>query len=105
MQCNECPRSQGSGAGSAMRRVLLFFAGIVLGLVAEIILWQAVSLHSFEDGWHSAAFTSIVGMAVIIEGILCALVAAVCLGRAVSPLIVAPALHDPRWPEPMSAAS
>jgi hypothetical protein len=73
-----------------MRRALLFCVGIVLGLAAEIILWHGPDLYAFADSWHSAAFTRIVGVGVIVEGALSALGAALCLGRAIIPLTSAP---------------
>jgi hypothetical protein len=64
--------------------------GIVLGLAAETILWNGPDLYAFTDPWHSAAFTRIVGVGVIVEGALLALGAAVCLGRALRPLTAVP---------------
>jgi hypothetical protein len=69
-----------------MRRVLLFCGGILLGLAAGTILWIAPDLYTLENGWHSAAFTRMVGLGIIVEGVLAALGAAVCLGRAIVPL-------------------
>jgi hypothetical protein len=69
-----------------MRRVLFFFPGIVLGLAAETILWNGPDLVLLEDGWHSPAFTGMVGVGVIVEGVLVALAAAICFGRALGPL-------------------
>jgi hypothetical protein len=59
--------------------------GIVLGLAAETILWNGPNLYAFAGPWHSAAFTRIVGVGVIVEGALLALGAALCLGRALRP--------------------
>ena len=73
-----------------MRRALLFCVGIVLGLTAETILWNGPDLYASADSWHSAAFTRIVGMGVIVEGNLSALGAALCVGRAIIPLTSAP---------------
>jgi hypothetical protein len=73
-----------------MRRALLFCVGIVLGLAAETILRNGPDLYAFADSWHSAAFTRIVGVAVIVEGALSALGAALCLGRALIPLTSGP---------------
>jgi hypothetical protein len=64
--------------------------GIVLGVAAETILWHAPGLYLFTDSWHSPEFTRIVGVAVIVEGALFALGAALCLGRAIMPLTLAP---------------
>jgi hypothetical protein len=69
-----------------MRRALLFFLGTMLGLAAETLLWNGPNLVSMEDGWHAPAFTRVVGVGVIVEGVAVALGAAVCLGRAIGPL-------------------
>lgn len=73
-----------------MARALLFCVGIVLGLVAEVILWNSPDLCLRTDGWHSPAFTRMVGVAVIVEGCLCAVGAGLCLGRAFVPLVAGP---------------
>jgi hypothetical protein len=73
-----------------MRRVFLPGGGAFLGLAAGAILWYAPELYLFTDSWHPAALTRIVGLAVIAEGILAALGAALCLGRAVAPLTPPP---------------
>jgi hypothetical protein len=73
-----------------MRRVLLFCVGIILGLAAETILWNGPDLYAYADSWHSAAFTRIVGVGVIVEGALSALGAALSLGRSIVPLHSAP---------------
>jgi len=87
-----------------MRRAWLFCVGIVLGLAAEIILWNGPDLYAFADSWHSAAFTRIVGVGVIVEGGLSALGAAVCLGRAIFPLTSAPTQSGTAVPGPAPAA-
>ena len=69
-----------------MRRAFLFCVALVLGLAAQTILWNGPDLYLFTDSWHSAEFTRIVGVAVIVEGALAALGAALCLGRALIPL-------------------
>jgi hypothetical protein len=74
-----------------MGRVLLFCGGILLGLAAGAILWNAPDLYTLENGWHSAAFMRMVGLGIIVEGALVALGSALCLGRAVAPLTSAPA--------------
>jgi hypothetical protein len=73
-----------------MRRALLLCVGVVLGLAAEAILWNAPDLYAFADAWHSAALTRTVGVGVIVEGTLLAFGAALCLGRALRPLPPAP---------------
>jgi hypothetical protein len=87
-----------------MRRALLFCVGIVLGLAAETILWNGPDLYAFADSWHSAAFTRIVGVGVIVEGALAAFGAALCLGRALVPLTSAPRQSGPAVPGPAPAA-
>ena len=87
-----------------MRRALLLGVGIVLGLAAVTILWNGPGLYLLANGWHSAAFTRIVGVGVIVEGCLCALGAALCLGRAFVPLIAAPTPSGTAVPAPAAAA-
>jgi hypothetical protein len=69
-----------------MRRAWLYCTGIMVGLAAWAILQYAPDLALFEDGWHSAKFTRMVGAATCVQGFFAALVAAFCLGRAVTPL-------------------
>jgi hypothetical protein len=82
---------------------LLLFVGIVLASAAVTILWHgpALYLDTFADPWHSAAFTRIVGVAVIVEGALLAFGAALCFGRAIRPLTVAPKQSDIRETGPV----
>src|SRR5947209_5593234 len=75
----------------ALKRTLLFCGGVLLGLVAVAILWNGPSLYAAEDSWDSALFTRIVGLCVIAQGVVAALGAAWCLGRALVPLTPAPA--------------
>lgn len=86
-----------------MRRVLLLSGGVVLGLVAGTILWNAPDLYLFTDAWHSAALTRMVGLAIIAEGVLAAFGAALCLGRAIVPLTPAPIPNRTTAPEPIPA--
>jgi hypothetical protein len=58
----------------------------MLGLAACGILQYATDLVLFEDAWHSAEFTRMVGAATCVQGGIAALGAAFCLGRALSPL-------------------
>jgi hypothetical protein len=87
-----------------MRRALLFCVAIVLGLAAQTILWNGPDLYLFTDSWHSAEFTRIVGVAVIVEGTLAALGAALCLDRAIIPLTSAPTQSGTAMPKPAQAA-
>src|SRR5262245_44299910 len=87
-----------------MRRALLCCAGIVLGLAADAILWNGPDLYLLTDSWHSAEFRRIVGVAVIVEGALSALGAALCFGRALSPLTSAPTQSGTAAPGPAPAA-
>jgi hypothetical protein len=86
-----------------MRRVLLVCGGTFLGLAAGTILWNAPDLYLFTDSWHSAALTRMVGLGVIVEGVLTALGAALCLERAVVPLTPAPTQGDTAAPGPAPA--
>src|SRR5437016_2794711 len=88
-----------------MRRVLILCGGMLLGLAAEAILWNAPDLYAFADSWHSAAFTRMVGLGVVVEGALAAFGAALCLGRALEPLTSAPALRDTAAPGPAPATA
>jgi hypothetical protein len=56
-----------------MRRGLLFFRGTVLGLAAGTTLWNTPDLYRFADSWHSAAFTRMVSLGIIVEGVPIAL--------------------------------
>jgi hypothetical protein len=87
-----------------MRRALLCCVGIVLGLAAKTILWNGPDLYLFTDSWHSAAFTRLLGVGVIVEGALSALGAALCLGRALNPLTSAPTQSGKVVPGPAPAA-
>jgi hypothetical protein len=88
-----------------MPRVLLFCGGTFLGLAAGTILWNAPDLFLFTDSWHSAALTRMVGLGVIVEGVLTALAAALCLGRAVVPLTPAPTQAGTAAPGPALATA
>jgi hypothetical protein len=88
-----------------MRRVLLFCGGTFLGLAAETILWTAPDLYLFTDSWHSAALTRMVGLGIIVEGVLTALGAALCLGRAAVPLTPAPTRGGTAAPGPAPATA
>jgi hypothetical protein len=86
-----------------MKRTLLFCGGVLLGLVAEAILWNGPDLYAYEDAWFSAVFTRIVGLGVIVQGVVAALGAAWCLGRAFVPLTSAPAQGGTAVPGPAPA--
>lgn len=73
-----------------MRRVLLLCAGIGLVVLAEPILWNGPDLYGFADSWNPPVLTCAVGLAILVEAVLCVLGAALCLGRAVVPLTAAP---------------
>jgi hypothetical protein len=87
-----------------MRRALLCCTGIILGLAAGFILGDGPDLYSFVDGWHSAEWTRIVGVGIIVEGCLAALGAALCFGRALIPLTPAPTQRGTPVPGAVSAA-
>ena len=87
-----------------MRRALLCCVGIILGLTAGLILMNAPDLYLFVDGWHSTAFTRMVGVGIIVEGALATLGAALCLGRAIVPLNPAPTQGGTTMPGAASSA-
>src|SRR5262245_12164214 len=74
-----------------MRRVALFCCGFFLGLVAEILLWTSPTWYTSEDPTPTA-FARAAGVAIIVQGAVAALAAALCLGRALVPLTFAPAV-------------
>lgn len=74
-----------------MKRALLFCGGVLLGLVAEAILWKGPSLYAYEEPWFSAPFTRIVGLGLFAEGVVAAAGAALCLARAFVPFTSVPA--------------
>jgi hypothetical protein len=86
-----------------MRRVCFGGAGIILELAAAVILWNGPDLYAFADSWHSAEFTRMVGAAIIVEGAVAALGAALCLGRAIIPLTPAPTQCGTAVPGAVSA--
>jgi hypothetical protein len=73
-----------------MRGVLFFCSGIFLAVLAEAILGASTDLYGFDEHWFSPEFTRIVGLAVIVQGVVAALGAGLCLGRAFGPLTSAP---------------
>ncbi len=87
-----------------MRRLLLLSCGTLLGLLTEAVLWNAPNLYLFTDAWHGAALTRAVGLAVLVEGILTAFWAALCLGRAVVPLTSRPTQGGTTVSRPAPAA-
>lgn len=80
-----------------MRRFLLGCAGFVLGLAAYPILWNGPDLYLYEDS-QPLVFTRMVGLGILVEGVLAALGAALCLGRAIVPLTSATAGGGPVLP-------
>ena len=74
-----------------MRRVLLSCCGLFLGLVAGVILWNSPLWYINDDDPVPIALTRTAGLALIVQGAVAALAAAVCLGRALAPLTLAPA--------------
>jgi hypothetical protein len=73
-----------------MRHILLFCSGILLAVLAETILGTSHDLYLFEQHWFSPEFTRIVGLAAIVQGVVAALGAGLCFGRAFGRLTSAP---------------
>jgi hypothetical protein len=74
-----------------MKRGLLFCGGMVLGLVAEIILWGSPDLYGQQDTWLPEEFTRTAVLGLIVQGAVAAFGAALCLGHALGPLTSAQA--------------
>jgi hypothetical protein len=77
-----------------MRRVLLFCRGLFLALVAEVILWNGPHWYTNEEDKVPTTLTQIAAVALVVQGAIVAIVAALCLGRALVPLILAPAVSS-----------
>jgi len=74
-----------------MRRVALFCCGLFPGLVAVIILWTSPTWYTSEDP-VTTPFARGVGLAIIVQGVVAALAAALCIGRALVPLTLSSAV-------------
>src|SRR5438270_7787257 len=73
-----------------MRRISLSCCGLFLGLVAGVILWNSPLWYFNDDDPVPIALTQIAGVALVVQGVVVGLVAALCLGRALVPLTRAP---------------
>lgn len=65
---------------------MLFCGGIILGWVAESILTSGPDLLADGKTWFAADYRRIISLSMIVQGIVAALGAALCLGRAFAPL-------------------
>lgn len=74
-----------------MKRVLLFCAGIPLGLVAVSFLGGGASELPWDKTWFSGNYDRIIGLNLIVQGAVVTLGAALCVGRAIIPLKSVPA--------------
>src|SRR5262249_34497223 len=83
--------SMDSGRTGAMRRVLLICCGLSFALVAEVILWNGPHRYTNEEDKVPTALTQIAGVALAVQGAIVALVAALCLARALVPVTFSPA--------------
>ena len=81
-----------------MRRPLLLCGGLLLGVVAGVILWNSPLWYTNEEDKVPAAVTQAGGVALIVQGAVVALAAALCLGRALVPLTLPPAVARPAPP-------
>ncbi len=73
-----------------MRRVAQFCCGLFLALVAEVILWNGPQWYTNGEDKVPTTLTQIAGVAVVVQGAIAALVAALYLGRALIPLTLSP---------------
>src|SRR5262249_61905925 len=80
-----------SGRKGAMKRVLLICCGLSFALVAEIILWNGPHWYTNEEDKVPTILTQIAGVALAVQGAIVALVAALCLARALVPVTFSPA--------------
>jgi hypothetical protein len=77
-------RPWGSGGNGPMRRAVLIGGGVLIGLVAEALLWASPDVYAKEP-------TGIVGLALLGWGVTAAAGAAFCLARGLAPSRPAPA--------------
>jgi hypothetical protein len=61
-------------------------SGFLFALAAEVILWNGPLWYANEEHKVPAVLTQSAGVAVVVDGALLALVAALCLARALVPL-------------------
>lgn len=87
-----------------MKRALMFGAGVLLGLVAEYLLWEGPVWYAYEDWWFSIRSTRIIGLGLIVLGAEAAAAAAFCLARVSVPLRGTPAQSRMTLAGPVRAA-
>jgi hypothetical protein len=80
-----------SGRTRAVKRIMLICCGLSFALVAEVILWNGPHWYTSEEDKVPTTLTQIAGVALAVQGAIVALVAAVCLARALVPLNFSPA--------------
>jgi len=64
------------GRKGAMKRIMLIYCGLFLGLVAEVILWNSPHWYSNEEDKVPTIRTQIAGVTLVVQGAIVALVAA-----------------------------
>lgn len=80
------------GTRGAMKRLMLLCCGLFLGLRAEVILWNGPRWYTNEESKVPTTLTQIAGVALVLQGAVVAMAAALCLARALVPLTVVPAV-------------
>jgi hypothetical protein len=66
--------------------------GLLFAAVAEVILWNGPQWYTNEEDKVPTLLTQIAGVALVVQGAIVALAAALCLGRALVPLTFSPAV-------------
>jgi hypothetical protein len=78
--------------GRAMKRIMPTCCGLFLGLVAEVILWNGPHWYTHQEDKVPTTLTQVAGVALVVQGAIVALVAALCIARALVPLTLSPAI-------------
>src|SRR3954471_13494750 len=76
----------------AMKRLLPICCGLLFAFVAEVILWNGPHWYTNEEDKVPITLTQIAGVALVVQGAILALAAALCLARALVPLTRSPAV-------------
>jgi hypothetical protein len=79
-----------SSRTGVMKRILLICYAVFFALVAEVILWNGPRWYTNEKDKVPSTLTQIAGLALVVQGAIVALAAALCLGRALVPLTLSP---------------